>query len=96
MVMDMLRVVRRPDPQYSADSFREAKYSRLGYGTRLYTLDPPLALAFPRDSHSATQDPRQKNNQVTKVGHRYLKQACPRQSCTTQTRSDIEKKQPTT
>jgi hypothetical protein len=85
MVMDMLRVVHRPDPQYSADSFREAKYSRLGYGTRL-----------PRDSHSATQDPRQKNNQVTKVGHRYLKQACPRQSCTTQTRSGIEKKQPTT
>jgi hypothetical protein len=43
MVMDLLTVVRRPDPQYSADSFREAKCTHLGYGTRLsklHTLDP--------------------------------------------------------
>jgi hypothetical protein len=26
---------------------------------------PPLALAFPRDSHSATRDPEQENNQKT-------------------------------
>jgi predicted PP-loop superfamily ATPase len=65
MVMNLLRVVRRADPQYSADSFREAKCTRLGYKTRLsrlHTLDPPLALAFPGGSHSATWDPRQKNN----------------------------------
>jgi hypothetical protein len=80
MVMDLLRVVRRSDPQYLADSFREAKCTRLGYESRLsklHTLDPPLALAFPRGSHSATWDPRQKNNQVTQVGRRYLKQARP-------------------
>jgi hypothetical protein len=44
MVMDLLRVVCRPDPQYSVDSFRKAKCTRLGYGTRLsrlHTLDPP-------------------------------------------------------
>jgi hypothetical protein len=29
----------------------------------LYTLDPLLALAFSRSSHSATPDPKQKNNQ---------------------------------
>jgi hypothetical protein len=82
MVMDLLRAVRRPDPQYSTDSFRETKCTCLRYGTRLsrlHTLDPPhpLALAFPRGSHSVTRDPRQKNNQVTQVGRRYLKQACP-------------------
>jgi hypothetical protein len=99
MVMDLLRVMHHPDPQYSVDNFREAKCTRLGYGTklsRLHTLDPPLALAFLRGSHSATRDPRQKNNQVTQVGHRYLKQAHPRQGCTTRTRSEAEKKQPTT
>jgi hypothetical protein len=99
MVMDLLRVVHRSDPQYSADSFREAKCTHLGYGTklnRLHTLDPPLALAFPMGSHSATRDPRQKNNQVTQVGRRYLKQARQRQGCTTRTRSGTEKKQPTT
>jgi hypothetical protein len=76
MVMNLLRVVCRPDPQYSADSFRKAKCTRLGYGTRLsrlHTLDPPLALAFPMGGHSATRDPRQKNKQVTQVGRRYLK-----------------------
>jgi hypothetical protein len=63
MVMDLLRVMHRLDLQYSADSFREAKCTHLGYGTRLsrlHTLDPPLALAFARGNHSATRDPRQK------------------------------------
>jgi hypothetical protein len=99
MVMDVLTVVRCPDPQYSADNFREAKCTHLGYRTRLsmlHTLDPPLALAFPRGSHLSTRDPMQKNNQVTQVGRRYLKQAHPRQGCTTRTRSEVEKKQPTT
>jgi hypothetical protein len=43
MVMDLLRVVRCLNPQYSADGFREAKCTRLGYGnrlSRLHTLDP--------------------------------------------------------
>jgi hypothetical protein len=43
MVMDLLRVVHRPDPQYSADSFRKVKCTCLEYGTRLsrlHTLDP--------------------------------------------------------
>jgi hypothetical protein len=81
MIMDLLRAVCRLDPQYSADSFREAKCTCLGYGTRLsrlHTLDPPLALAFPRSSHSTTRNPRQKNNQVIQVGRRYLKQVRPR------------------
>jgi hypothetical protein len=55
-------------PVLSCDSVREAKYTHLGYGTRLsrlYTLDPLLALAFLRSSHSATLDPEQENNQRT-------------------------------
>jgi hypothetical protein len=44
MVMDLLMVVCRLDPQYSADSFRKAKCTCLWYVTRLsrlHTLDPP-------------------------------------------------------
>jgi hypothetical protein len=52
-------------PILSCDSVREAKCTQLGYGTRLYTLDPLLALAFPRSSHSATPDSEQENNQWT-------------------------------
>jgi hypothetical protein len=58
----------RSDPQYLLVNVREAKCTRLGYGTRLswlYTLDPLLALAFLRGSHSATTDPEQENNQGT-------------------------------
>jgi hypothetical protein len=47
-------------PVLSCDSVREAKCTRLVYETRLsrlYTLDPLLALAFLRRSHSATLDP---------------------------------------
>jgi hypothetical protein len=43
MVIALFRGMRRPDPQYSAVSVREAKCTRLGYGTRLsrlYTLNP--------------------------------------------------------
>jgi hypothetical protein len=66
MVMGLLRGVHRPEPQYLVGSVREAKHTCLGYGTkisRLHTPDPPLALAFPRDSHLATRDPKQENNQ---------------------------------
>jgi hypothetical protein len=55
-------------PVLSCDSVREAKCTCLGYRirlSRLYTLDPLLALAFPRSSHSATPDPEQENNQRT-------------------------------
>jgi hypothetical protein len=41
MVVALFRGMRRPDPHYSAVSVREAKYTHLGYRTRLYTLDPP-------------------------------------------------------
>jgi hypothetical protein len=54
-------------PILSCDIVREAKCTCLGYETRLnmlYTLDP-LALVFPRSSHSATPDPEQENNQMT-------------------------------
>jgi hypothetical protein len=72
MVMVFLRGMHRPDPQYLAASVREAKCTQLGYGTRLsrlHTLDPSLALAFSRSSHSA----------ITKrppISYRYLKQTC--------------------
>jgi hypothetical protein len=59
MVMVLLRGMRRPDPYYLVASVREAKCTCLGYETRLsklHTLDPPLALAFLRSSHSATTD----------------------------------------
>jgi hypothetical protein len=68
MVMVLLRGMRHPDPQNLAVSVRDAKCTRLGYGTRLsrlHTLIPPLALAFPRSSHSATADSEQENNQET-------------------------------
>jgi hypothetical protein len=55
-------------PVLSCDNIREAKCTRLRYGTRLsrlYTLDPLLALAFLWSSHSATPDPEQENNQRT-------------------------------
>jgi hypothetical protein len=55
-------------PVLSCDCVREAKCTHLVYGTRLsrlYTLDPMLALAFLRRSHSATPDPEQENNQRT-------------------------------
>jgi hypothetical protein len=57
-----------PGPQYLAAIIREAKCTRLGYGIRLimlHTLDPLLVLAFPRNSHSATADSEQENNQET-------------------------------
>jgi hypothetical protein len=68
MVMVLLRGMCRPDPQYLPGSVREAKCTCLGYGirlSRLHTLDPPLALAFPRNIHSATADAEQENNQET-------------------------------
>jgi hypothetical protein len=45
----LLRGMCRTDPQYSAASVREAKCTRLGYGTRLsrlHTLDPLISISF--------------------------------------------------
>jgi hypothetical protein len=64
----MLRGMRCPGPQYLVGSIREAKCARLGYGTRLsrlHTLNPPLASAFPRSSDSSTPNPKHVNNQRT-------------------------------
>jgi hypothetical protein len=76
--MDLLRVVRHQDPQYLASSVREATCTCLGYRTSLsglHTLDPPLALAFLRGSHSRTRDPKLENNQGTPGRmRRYLKE----------------------
>jgi hypothetical protein len=44
MVMGLFRGMRHLDPQYSAISIKEAKYTCLGYRirlSRLHTLDPP-------------------------------------------------------
>jgi hypothetical protein len=41
--------MRRPGLQYSTVSVRKAKYTRLGYRTRLsrlHTLDPPFSINF--------------------------------------------------
>jgi hypothetical protein len=76
MVMVLLKGMCRSDPQYLAISVREAKCTRLGYGTRLsmlHTLDPPLALAFLRSSHSAAAYSEQENNQEILISCRYLK-----------------------
>jgi hypothetical protein len=61
MAMALFRSMRRLDPQYSAVSVMKAKYTRLGYMirlSRLHTLNPHLALAFLRSSHSITLDPK--------------------------------------
>jgi hypothetical protein len=68
--MVLLRGICRLDPQCLVISVREAKCTCLGFGTRLswpYTLDPALALAFLRSSHSATIDPKQENNQGSQI-----------------------------
>jgi hypothetical protein len=64
--MALFKGMCRLNPQYSAVSVREPKYTRLGYRTRLsrlHTLNPHIALAFSRCSHSTTSDPEQDNNQ---------------------------------
>jgi hypothetical protein len=66
MIMALFRGMHRLDHKYSAISVREAKYTHLGYRTklsRLHTLDPHIALAFLRGNHSATSNLEQENNQ---------------------------------
>jgi hypothetical protein len=66
MVMVLFRDMCHLNPQYLAVSVWEAKCTCLRYGTRLsrlHTLDPPLALEFSRNNHSAIANPEQENNQ---------------------------------
>jgi hypothetical protein len=58
MFMDLLRGICRSDPQYLATSVREAKCTRLGYGTK-----PILSLAFLRGNYSTTPDPKKESSQ---------------------------------
>jgi hypothetical protein len=77
MVIGLLRGMRRSDSQYLAGTIREAKFTSLGYETRLSSPHPPpLPLAFPRSSHSKTRDPKQENNQGTQ-GRSHVPQAGP-------------------
>jgi hypothetical protein len=73
----------------NCDNVREAKCTHLGYKTwlsRLYTLDPLLAFAFPRSSHSATPDLEKENNQRTPDKSQVPEADRLRQDCTTRTR----------
>jgi hypothetical protein len=49
MVIALLKGMRRSDLQYSVVSVKKAKYTCLGYMTRLsrlHTLDPPCSISF--------------------------------------------------
>jgi hypothetical protein len=68
MVMALFRGMCRLDPQYSVVSVREAKYTCLGYRTRLnrlHTLNPPFSISFFEEQPFSTPDPEQENNQGT-------------------------------
>jgi hypothetical protein len=65
MVMALFRGMCCLNPQYSSISIREAKYTCLGYKTRLHTLDPPFSISFFEERPFNTPDPEQKNNQET-------------------------------
>jgi hypothetical protein len=101
MVMVLSGGMCHPDPQYSVASVREAKYTRLGYGTRLsrlHTLDPsPISIGFsmeqPIHQH---QTPSKKITKGPQISSMYLKQTRLRQDCTTRTKGEIRKKELTT
>jgi hypothetical protein len=60
MVMALLRGMHHPDPQYSAVSVGEAKYTRLGYRTRLsrlHTLDPTFSINFSKEQSFGNTGP---------------------------------------
>jgi hypothetical protein len=61
MVMALFRGMCHPDSQYSAVSVREAKYTRLGYMTRLsklHTMDPPFSISFFKEKPFSNTRPR--------------------------------------
>jgi hypothetical protein len=77
MVMVLFRGMCHSDPQYSAVCVREAKYTRLGYKTRLsrlHTLDPLFSITFFKEQHSAHRTPSKKITKGPQISHRYLKQ----------------------
>jgi hypothetical protein len=61
MVMVLFGGMCRPDPQYSVVSVREAKYTCLGYRTRLsrlHTLDPPFSISFSEEQSFGNTRPQ--------------------------------------
>jgi hypothetical protein len=61
MVMDLFRGMCLPDPQYSAISIRGAKYTHIGYRTRLsrlHTLDPLFSISFSEEQPYSNTGPR--------------------------------------
>jgi hypothetical protein len=61
MVMALFRDMRRLDPQYSSVSVKEAKYTYLGYRTRLsklHTQDSPFSISFSKEQPFGNIGPR--------------------------------------
>jgi hypothetical protein len=61
MVLTLFRGMRHPNPEYSAVSVREAKYTRLEYRTslsRLHTLDPPFSISFSEEQSFGNTGPQ--------------------------------------
>jgi hypothetical protein len=61
MVMDLFKGMRHSDPQYSAVSVRKAKYTCLGYRTRLsmlHTLYYPFSISFFKEQSFSNTGPR--------------------------------------
>jgi hypothetical protein len=61
--MSLFRGMCRPDPQYSIVSVREAKYTHLGYITRLsrlHTLDPSFSIRFSEEQSFGNTGPQAK------------------------------------
>jgi hypothetical protein len=76
MVIGLLRGMRRSDSQYLAGTIREAKFTSLGYETRLSSPHPPhYRWPFQEATIRKHATPSRKITKVPKVGHMYLKQA---------------------
>jgi hypothetical protein len=63
MVMALFRGMCRPDPQYSVVNVREARYTHLGYMTRLsrlHTLDPSFSIRFSEEQPFGNTGPQAK------------------------------------
>jgi hypothetical protein len=68
MVMALFRGMHHPNPQYSAVSVRDAKYTFLGYRnrlSRLHTLYHPFSISFSEEHSFGNIRPEQENNQGT-------------------------------
>jgi hypothetical protein len=61
--MALFRGMCRPDPQYSVVNVREARYTHLGYMTRLsrlHTLDSPFSIRFSEEQAFGNTGPQAK------------------------------------